>query len=122
MTTTTFEHIAAREDRDLVDRFIAAAEKAGVPDARLRVMESLPSLIAIPIIVNGEETTVTHVHAYAASVRREYLAEVQAAHESALADPRALAPGLNPGAITDDHLRAALAAVLPTTPDASASA
>ena len=48
------------------------------------------------------------VHAYAASVRRDLLAA-----------EAAMPPGLNPGAVTDDHLRAALAAVLPTDAEPS---
>lgn len=107
--STTFQHIAARDDRDLIDRLIAAAEQVGIADARTAVMTALPDLIAKPIEVNGEETTITTVHAYADSVRRDYLA-----------DERALPPGLNPGAVTDDHLAAAISAVLvPGEPEAT---
>ncbi|QDH93280.1 hypothetical protein QC999_gp70 [Microbacterium phage Cressida] len=102
---TTNEHIEARDDLDLQHRFIAAAEQMDVPNAASAVASALGALISRPITVNGEQTSVTQVHAYAAAVRREHLA-----------DPKALPPGLNPGAVTDDHLRAAIAAVLPTTP------
>lgn len=108
---STSEHIAARDDLDLQLRLIAAAEQAGIPNAQSAVVSNLGALISRPIVVNGEETTVTTVHAYAAAVRRDLLAS-----------EAAMSPGLNPGAVTDDHLRAALAAVLPTTPDATASA
>ena len=52
------------------------------------------------MIWDGQSTTVTAVHAYADAVRKDYLA-----------DTRAMAPGLNPGAVTDDHLLAAVTAV-----------
>ncbi|QHB37030.1 hypothetical protein QDA00_gp73 [Microbacterium phage Matzah] len=98
---TTNEHIEARDDLDLQRRLIAAAEQMEIPNAQSAVVSVLGTLISRPIIVNGEETTITRVHAYAAGVRREHLA-----------DDRALPPGLNPGAVTDDHLRAALTAVI----------
>ena len=103
--STTSQHIAARDDRDLLHRFIAAAEQAGVPNAQTQIPANLGALISRPIEVNGELTSVTEVHAYADLRRREYLA-----------DDRALPPGLNPGAVTDTHLAAAIAAVLPTPP------
>ena len=98
---TTSEHIAARDDLDLQSRLVAAAEQAGVEDAAGQVYNNLGALMATPITVNGEETTVTAVHAYAAAVRREHLAA-----------PQALPPGLNPGAVTDAHLHAAIQAVI----------
>ena len=64
-------------------------------------MEAIPELISREITVNGEQSTITQVHAYAAAVRKEYLA-----------DERALPPGLNPGAVTDAHLQAAVQVVL----------
>lgn len=107
MTDTTSQHIAARDDLDLQLRLIAAAEQMGIPNAQGAVVSNLGALISKPVTVNGEETTVTKVHAYATAVREELLAS-----------DAAMPPGLNPGAVTDDHLRAALLAVLP---DASAS-
>ena len=109
MSSSTSEHIAARDDLDLQHRLIAAAEQMGLPNASSAVAGNLGALISHPIIVNGEETSVTKVHAYAAAVRKEHLA-----------DERALPPGLNPGAVTDDHLAAAIAAVLaPGEPEAT---
>jgi hypothetical protein len=100
---TTNEHIAARDDLDLQYRLIAAAEQMEIPNAQGAVASVLGTLISRPITVNGEETTITRVHAYAAGVRAEHLA-----------DPKALPPGKNPAAVTDDHLRAAIAAVIQT--------
>lgn len=102
MTTTT-EHIDARDDFDLQRRLTAAAEQLGVPDAASRVAMALGTLVSTPITVNGENTSITAVHAYAAAVRKEYLD-----------DARAMAPGLNPGAVTDAHLSAAVTAVIGT--------
>lgn len=98
---STTEHIAARDDDDLQRRLIAAAEQAGIEDARSRVSVALGRLVSSPIQVNGETTSLTAVHAYAAAVRKEYLS-----------DERALPPGQNPGAVTDAHLAAAVQAVL----------
>ncbi|MBS1674373.1 MAG: hypothetical protein JSS74_10455 [Actinobacteria bacterium] len=83
---------------------IAAAEIAGVPAAQAAVEQAMGRLVAAPITVHGEATSVTAVHAYANAVRKDALAAVPAP------------PGLNPGAVTDDHLGAAVAAIL--TPDA----
>lgn len=102
---STTEHIAARDDIDLQYRLIAAAEQAGLENASSRVATALGKLVSQPIEVNGETTSLTAVHAYAAAVRKEYLA-----------DDRALPPGQNPGAVTDAHLQAAVMAVLGTTP------
>lgn len=99
--TSTFDHIAARDDRDLLDRFIAAAEQAGVTDARSAIPSALPALISAAITVGGEEQTITALHAYASDVRRDLLAS-----------EAAMPPGLNPGAVTDEHLTAAITAVL----------
>ncbi len=98
---TTSEHIAARDDGDLISRLVAAAEQMDIPNAGSAVSAVLPKLVSSTISVNGEETTLTTVHAYAAAVRRDLL-ESEAA----------LPPGLNPGAVTDAHLEAAIQAVL----------
>lgn len=98
---TTSEHIAARDDIDLQLRLIAAAEQMGIPNAQGAVVSALGTLISRTIIVDGEETSLAKVHAYAANVRRDLLAS-----------EAAMPPGLNPGAVTDDHLRAAIAAVV----------
>lgn len=98
--TTTAEHIAARDDQDIQARLIATAEMMGVENARTWVTQHLATLVAEPVIVNGESTSITATYAYAAAVREEYLA-----------DSRALPPGENPGAVTDPILAAAVESV-----------
>ncbi|QBI98124.1 hypothetical protein SEA_FIREMAN_41 [Microbacterium phage Fireman] len=100
MTDTTSQHIAARDDLDLQHRLIAAAEQMGISNASSTIASNLGTLISRTITVNGEETTLTKVHAYADGVRRNLLAS-----------EAAMPPGLNPGAVTDEHLRAAILAV-----------
>jgi len=104
---STSEHIAARDDLDLQMRLIAAAEQMGVPNAQSAVVTNLGSLISHTVTVNGEDTSLAKVHAYAAGVRRDLLAS-----------EAAMPPGLNPGAVTDDHLRAAIEAVVQSEPSA----
>lgn len=98
---STNEHIASRDDLDLQHRLIAAAEQAGIDDAASRVATALGKLVSKTIEVNGETTSITAVHAYANSVRNQLLAS-----------DAAMPPGLNPGAVTDAHLQAAVMAVL----------
>lgn len=99
---TTPQHIAARDDLDLQKRLIAAAEQAGIANASSVIATNLGTMISKEIEVNGEMTTLAEVHAYASDVREDYLS-----------DERAMPPGLNPGAVTDVHLAAAVAAVQP---------
>lgn len=101
---TSTEHIAARDDLDLQKRLIAVAEQMGYPNAQGAIVANLGGLISREIEVNGA-TTLATVHAYAAAVRRDHLA-----------DEKAMPPGLNPGAVTDDHIRAAISAVLGAVP------
>lgn len=96
MADTTAQHIAARQDTDLKDRLVAAAEQAHIPQPATFVEANIGKLISTPI---DGDTTITTVHAYAADVRR---IAVEALPE---------APGKNPGAVTDTHLAAAIAAV-----------
>ena len=98
--STTAQHLAARHDPDLLTRAIATAEMLGVENPQQSVEASIGKIVSTPIEVSGQSTTVTAVHAYADAVRKDYLA-----------DTRAMAPGLNPGAVTDDHLLAAVTAV-----------
>ena len=96
MTDTTAQHIEARNDEDLKERLVAAAEQASVDNAELWVSQNIGRLISTP--VDGA-STITTVHAYAADVRRAAVAALPPA------------PGLNPGAVTDTHLAAAIQAV-----------
>ena len=96
MTDTTAQHIAARNDSDLKARLVAAAEQAHVDNPVSFVEQNMGKLISTP--VDGD-TTITTVHAYAADVRRQALDTVPPP------------PGLNPAAVTDTHLAAAIQAV-----------
>src|SRR5688572_3763449 len=98
---TTNQHIAARDDIDLQRRLVAAAEQLGIPEAASSVASNLGRLVSTRVTVGGSETSLTEVHAYADAVRKE-----------TLKDERLLPPGLNPGAVTDEMLQAAVVAVL----------
>jgi len=102
MATTT-QHIAARNDPDLLDRFIAAAEQAGVEDASRIVQTNMGKLVTQPV---GDGQVIADVHAFAANAREEYIA---ATPERA---------GANLAAVTDAQLASAIAAILP--PEVSA--
>ncbi|QGZ16728.1 hypothetical protein PBI_DEWDROP_81 [Microbacterium phage Dewdrop] len=99
---TTSEHIAARDDLDLQQRLIAAAEQLGVTNAQSAVVSNLGRLVATSLPVDEESTTsLANVHAYAAETRRQHLSA-----------PEAMPPGLNPAAVTDALLEQALRKVL----------
>lgn len=95
MATTT-QHINARNDPDLLDRFIAAAEQADVADASRWVQANIGRLVAQD--VDGTQV-IADVHAYAHDVREAHLAATP---------PR---PGQNLGAVTDTHLVTAINAI-----------
>jgi hypothetical protein len=92
---TTTQHINARNDADLLDRFVAAAEQADVDGASAWVQSNMGRLVTVE--VEGGQT-VADVHALAADTRAAYLA----------ATP--LRPGEDPNAVTDAHLTAAITA------------
>lgn len=96
MVDTTAQHIAARNDTDLRNRLVAAAEQAHIPNAQNFVDQNLGTLVATE--VDGQ-STITTVHAYAADVRRQALEALPPL------------PGINPGAVTDAHLATAVSAV-----------
>lgn len=93
---TTAQHIAARDDRDLVERLVAAAEIAGIPRADVWVTNNVGRLIAADV---ADGQTVADVHAYADTVRTQALANVPPP------------PGLDPAAVTDTHLATAVTTV-----------
>lgn len=97
----TSSHIAARDDADLQKRLIAAAEQMGHPNAQQAIVSKLGQLVSVPVEVASQTSNITKVHEYAAQVQRE-----------TLASSAAMPPGLNPGAVTDEILRAAITAVL----------
>lgn len=92
---STSQHIAARNDEDLVARLIAAAEQSNIPNAEMFVRSQVGRLVSTDI--GG--TTVTAVHAYATNAYNEAVS---------LLPPK---PGLNPAAVTDEQLAAAIQAV-----------
>lgn len=96
MTDTTAEHIAARDDKDLINRLVAAAEQAHIPNPERFVWDNRGVIISTDI---GSGATITSVHAYAASVYAAALAALP------------LKPGFNPAAVTDPQLAQAIQAV-----------
>lgn len=96
MTDTTAQHIAARDDQDLVARLIAAAEQAHIDNPETFVRNNIGKLISTEI---GQDTTITTVHAYASLIRESALAQLP---------PK---PGLDPAAVTDQQLAQAIQAV-----------
>lgn len=98
MASTT-QHINARNDPDLLDRFVAAAEQAGLDNASAWIQSNMGRLVTVDV---ADGQTVADVHAYAAENRDNYIAATP---------PR---PGANLGAVTDTHLGAAIAAIRPS--------
>lgn len=84
---TTADHIAARNDADLLARLIATAEAAGVENAQSWAETNRGRLVAADI----GDTTIADVHAYAVATYNP--------------TPR---PGVNPAAVTDAQLKAAV--------------
>ncbi|WP_102193217.1 hypothetical protein [Microbacterium aurantiacum] len=100
---TTNQHINARNDPDLLDRFVAAAEQANVENASAWVQARMGRLVSVVVEVGGEgagdDKTVSDVHAYADEVRDAHLAATPAR------------PGANLSAVTDANLTTAITAV-----------
>lgn len=94
---TTAEHLAARADINLNERLMAAAEQGGVVDAQAWVTANLGALLTAQVA-----TSQTIVDVYGSAL---------VGYEAALAAVPP-APGKNPAAVTDEHLSAAIAAVL----------
>lgn len=89
MTATLAQHIAARNDTDLLARVVAAAEQANVPNPQQWAEQHIGSIVAAEL---AGDTSIADVHAYAVSQM----------------PPR---PGLNPAAVTDDQIREAVAEI-----------
>lgn len=87
---TIAEHMAARNDNDLLQRLVAAAERAGIPSPQAWAEANRGAIVATQI----GETTLADVHAYAV-----------ASYEPT---PR---PGADASKITDPQVEAAVAAV-----------
>ena len=100
--TTLAEFTAAATDPDLRARLIAAAQEAGIPNAEYWVDANRGGLTRANVGDAGDaNATVASVYAYAWNVYRETLPKP---------------PGQNPGAVTDDHIRHAVGAVLTPPP------
>lgn len=95
MATTT-QHINARNDQDLMDRFVAAAEQHGIGGAAQWVQTNMGKLVNTTV---EQGQSVADVHAYAKETRDRYVA--------ATPEP----PGRDLGAVTDTHLATAIQAV-----------
>lgn len=87
---TIAEHIAARNDQDLRERFVAAAERSGIDAPAHWVDSQMGRLVSADI--GG--TSTADVHAYAVATYEP--------------TPR---PGQNAAAVTDPQIEAAVAAV-----------
>lgn len=100
MAATTAQHIAARNDVDLLQRFIAKAEMMGVESPTSFIQNNMAKLISVDIDTSQEGLqTITDVYAYADAIRTE--------HVAATPPP----PGQNPAAVNDPQLEAAILAV-----------
>lgn len=88
---TTAEHIAARNDSDLYQRLVAAAEIQGIPNAAQWVEQNRGALVSTEIAPGGDTTSITNIHAYAVATY----------------EPR-LRPGEDPESVTDAYLIAAV--------------
>lgn len=90
---STAQHIEARSDPDLLARLVATAEQAGIPNASAWTQEHMGALICTPV---QDDQTIADVRAYAAAVREQAVAALPPA------------PGFDPAAVTDVHLRTAV--------------
>lgn len=87
---TLAEHIAARNDADLLARFVAAAEMAGIDNPQGWAEAHRGEIVCAKI----GDTTVSDVHAYAVATYQP-----------------TSRPGANPAAVTDQQIIAAVNAV-----------
>lgn len=94
--TSTNDYIAAQGDPDLLARFIAAAQMAGISGASNWVSTHYSELLNFHV---SQDQTVADVYAYAKAVREQAVAALP------------LAPGENMAAVTDAYLASAIAAV-----------
>ena len=95
---TLAEFTAAATDPDLRARFIAAAQEAGIPNAEYWVDSNRGNLTRASVgDPSDAAATVASVYAYAYNVYHQTV------------PPK---PGANPAAVTDDHIRHAVSAVV----------
>lgn len=106
---TSFAIIAAAKDANLTDRIAALMAALNVQDPDYESQQLRRAIVLAPITVNGEETTIATVREYAATLRDQAIAARDAAIAQAEADhPVPCDPGLDPAAVTDGHIRAAI--------------
>lgn len=94
---TSAQIIAAQSDEDLRRRFVALAAAEGVDSPEHAVASNMHALVAAKITAGSD--TVASVYDYAAATY--------------VPAPR---PGVNPAAVTDAQIIAAIALILPVTP------
>lgn len=109
MATLNDINIASR-DQDLRERFAAAAAEAGVMSPENWVADRARALVS-QVVQDGQ--TVTDVFAFAVARQKAFLASTTL---DLWSGEVMLPPGLNPAAVTDAHLRSAVAQVLAQEP------
>jgi hypothetical protein len=89
---STNDQIAASKDSDLRARAVAAAQIIGMDSADAWVQSNFGRLLCVEVTKNGEPTTATDEYASAMNKRPP-------------------APGIDPDAVTDDMITAAIQAM-----------
>ena len=109
---TSFAIMAATADPTLTERAVAIA--ATIPDlSEQKVRSRIRELVTTPL---EGGTDIATVYEYAQTLRDESLRAREAAvREAEDSHPIHLEPGLNPAAVTDDLIRAALTRLFLTT-------
>lgn len=64
---TIAEHLEATQDPHLSRRLVGGAHLRNVSDAHAWATANIPALLSARITVNGSETTLTDLHAYASA-------------------------------------------------------
>lgn len=110
-TPTSFAIIAAAKDTALTDRLAAVAATMGVEAPDFDVTKYRRDLTLTPIDEDG--STLASVYEYACVNRdRQLAARAEAIAQAETANPIPPEPGEDPSAVLDDHLRAALQALI----------
>ena len=110
-TPTSFAIIAATKDTALTDRLAAVAATMGVEAPDFDVTKYRRDLTITPIDEDG--ATLASVYEYAvANGATKVAARAAAVAAAEAANPVPPEPGEDPSAVLDDHLRAALQALI----------
>ena len=103
---TSAQILAVRADADLRERIVALASlDPGITSATSWVDAHIERFAAAPLNSTGNDT-IASVLDYARHEYRPY-------------GPNPIRPGVNPAAVTDDHIRTAITTVLDQTPEAA---